>query len=153
MWLRRLGSFADGTLGAQIQMADDKPKTVSWWQEVTARQWLVFSIASAAWLFDILEQRIFSLVRIPALSALMDLPGGDLQVQGTAKVATALMLVGCGIGGLAGGALGDRYGRARLLTYSIALYAICNALTAVAQTADQLIFLLLVTGLSFGAVF
>jgi MFS family permease len=83
----------------------------------------------------------------------MDLPGGDLQVQGTAKVATALMLVGCGVGGLAGGALGDRYGRARLLTYSIALYAICNAFTAVAQTANQLIFLLLVTGLSFGAVF
>ena len=113
----------------------------------------MFAIASAAWLFDILEQRIFSLVRIPSLSALMDLPGGDLQVQGTAKVATALMLVGCGIGGLAGGALGDRYGRARLLTWSIALYAICNALTAMAQTADQLIFLLFVSGLSFGAVF
>ncbi len=134
-------------------MTSDKPKTMSWWRQVTARQWLVFSIASAAWLFDILEQRIFSLVRIPALSALMDLPGGDLRVQGTAKVATALMLAGCGVGGLAGGALGDRYGRARLLTWSIALYAVCSALTAAAQTADQLIFLLFVTGLSFGAVF
>lgn len=133
-------------------MVVDNSKT-RWWREVTARQWLIFAIASAAWLFDILEQRIFSLVRIPALSALMDLPGGDLQVQGTAKLATALMLVGCGVGGLAGGALGDRHGRARLLTWSIALYAVCNALTAMAQTADQLIVLLFVSGLSFGAVF
>jgi MFS family permease len=134
-------------------MVNGKPKTEPWWRQLTARQWLVFSITSAAWLFDILEQRIFSLVRIPALSALMGLPGGDLHVQGTAKVATALMLIGCGVGGLAGGALGDRYGRARLLTYSIALYAIGNALTAAVQTADQLILLLFVTGLSFGAVF
>jgi MFS family permease len=134
-------------------MTSEKPRTMPWWREVTARQWLVFLIASAAWLFDILEQRIFSLVRIPALSALMDLPGGDLRVQGTAKVATALMLAGCGVGGLVGGALGDRYGRARLLTWSIALYAVCSALTAAAQTADQLISILFVTGLSFGAVF
>ncbi|HMH64192.1 MAG TPA: MFS transporter, partial [Rhizomicrobium sp.] len=48
---------------------------------------------------------------------------------------------------------GDRYGRARLLTCSITLYAICNALTAMAQTADQLVALLFVSGLSFGAVF
>jgi MFS family permease len=134
-------------------MTSEKPRTMPWWREVTAQQWLVFLIASAAWLFDILEQRIFSLVRIPALSALMDLPGGDLRVQGTAKVATALMLAGCGVGGLVGGALGDRYGRARLLTWSIALYAVCSALTAAAQTADQLISILFVTGLSFGAVF
>ncbi|HET7084878.1 MAG TPA: MFS transporter [Rhizomicrobium sp.] len=134
-------------------MVHDKAKPVSWWREVTAQQWLVFSITSTAWLFDILEQRIFSLVRIPSLSALMDLPGGDLRVQGTAKIATALLLAGCGVGGLAGGALGDRYGRARLLTYSITLYAVCNALTAAVQTPDQLIFLLFVTGLSFGAVF
>ena len=134
-------------------MASDTSRPMPWWRGVTARQWLVFAIVSTAWLFDILEQRIFSLVRIPSLSALMALPGGDLQVQATAKVATALLLAGGGIGGLAGGALGDRYGRARILTCSIALYSVCNALTAAAQTADQMIVLLFVTGLSFGTVF
>ena len=124
-----------------------------WWQGVTAQQWLVFGIASGAWLFDILDQRIFSVVRIPALSALMGLPGGDLQVQGMAKVATALMLIGTGVGGLVGGAMGDRHGRARLLTHSITLYAVCNVITAVAQTTDQMIALRFVSGLSFGAVF
>ncbi len=137
--------------GAGLSTAMARP--VPWWQEITARQWLVFAITSAAWLLDTLDQRIFSLVRIPALSALMHLPGGDLQVQGAAKVATALMLLGWGVGGLAGGALGDRYGRARLLTWSIALYAACNAFTALAQTTDQFIALRFATGLSFGTVF
>lgn len=131
-------------------MATGKAK---WWRGVSAAQWLVFSIASAAWLFDILDQRIFSVVRIPALSALMQLPGGDPQVQAAAKVATALMLMGTGVGGLMGGALGDRYGRARLLTHSITLYAVCNVITAVAQTTDQMIALRFISGLSFGAVF
>lgn len=134
-------------------MAKDTLRTAPWWRDVTAQQWTVFAIASAAWLFDILDQRIFSVVRIPALSALMDLPGGDLQVQSTAKVATALMLIGTGIGGLVGGAMGDRHGRARLLTHSITLYAICNALTAVVQTTDHMIALRFISGLSFGAVF
>jgi MFS family permease len=132
-------------------MADNA--SAPWWRNVTAQQWRVFAIASTAWLFDLLDQRIFSLVRIPALSALMRLPGGDLGVQGAAKVATALMLLGLGVGGLAGGALGDRYGRARLLTHSITLYAVCSVLTAMAQTTDQMLALRFVSGLSFGAVF
>jgi MFS family permease len=132
-------------------MADNA--SAPWWRDVTAQQWRVFAIASTAWLFDLLDQRIFSLVRIPALSALMGLPGSDLGVQGAAKVATALMLLGLGVGGLAGGALGDRYGRARLLTHSITLYAVCSVLTAMAQTTDQMLALRFVSGLSFGAVF
>lgn len=128
-------------------------KPAPWWRDVTAQQWGIFAIVSAAWLFDILDQRIFSVVRIPALSALMGLPGGHLDVQATAKAATALMLIGTGIGGLVGGAMGDRYGRARLLTHSITLYAICNVLTALVQTVDQMVALRLVAGLSFGTVF
>jgi hypothetical protein len=60
-------------------MATDQSRTAPWWRDVTAHQWGVFAIASAAWLFDILDQRIFSVVRIPALSALMDLPGGEAR--------------------------------------------------------------------------
>lgn len=77
-------------------------RTAPWWRDVTAQQWFVFAITSAAWLFDILDQRIFSVVGIPALSALMGLPGGDLQVQSAAKGATALMLIGTDVGGVAG---------------------------------------------------
>ena len=65
--------------------------------------------------FDCLDQRLFSLARIPALSSLMGMPGTAPEVQAFGKVVTAWFLIGWGVGGLIFGALGDRYGRARML--------------------------------------
>src|SRR3974390_829328 len=84
----------------------------AWYRELTPHHWFVFAVASAAWFFDCLDQRIFSLERTPALKSLM--AGGDVQVMG--KFVTALFLVGWGIGGLVFGSLGDRHGRAKMLT-------------------------------------
>jgi MFS family permease len=124
-----------------------------WWRTVTGYQWLVFGLASGAWFFDTLDQRIFSLSRIAALSDLMQLPGSDLSVQAAAKQATSIFLVGWGIGGLTIGALGDRYGRVRLLLISVALYSVCSALTALSQTTEVFIVLRLLTGIGIGGVF
>lgn len=127
--------------------------TAPWWRGVTPLQWFVFAMVSAAWMFDILDSRIFTLGRIPALSDLMGAPGSDLGVQAVGKNATAIFLVGWGIGGLVIGALGDRYGRVRLLLISVALYSVCSALTAMARTADEFILLRIVTGFGIGGVF
>src|ERR1700753_791130 len=78
-----------------------------WWRSLSSYQWFVVAAASAAWLFDTLDQRLFTLARIPALSSLMHLPETDLRLQAAAKVATACLLVGWGFGGLLLGALGD----------------------------------------------
>lgn len=124
-----------------------------WWAGVSRYQWLVFAIAGLAWLFDNLDQRLFSLARVPALSDLMDLASSDVAVQGYAKIVTAMFLVGWGVGGLVIGALGDRYGRVRLLNASILIYAIGTGATALAQTADQFLVLRVVTGFGIGGVF
>src|SRR5882672_6986635 len=86
-----------------------------WWKLLNGYHWFVLLVASAAWFFDCLDQRLFSLARIPALQSLMHeaTPG---QVQAAGKDVTAIFLVGWGIGGLIFGALGDRFGRARMLT-------------------------------------
>lgn len=124
-----------------------------WWRAITGYQWLVFALASGAWLFDTLDQRIFSLARIGALSDLMRLAGSDLAVQATAKQATAIFLIGWGIGGLLVGALGDRYGRVRFLLISVGIYSLCSVLTALVQTADAFVSLRLLTGIGIGGVF
>ena len=67
----------------------------AWYRELNAYHWFVFVIASAAWFFDCLDQRLFSLARIPALKALT--PTGDVQALG--KDVTALFLIGWGVGG------------------------------------------------------
>ena len=48
---------------------------------------------------------------------------GDVQSFG--KTVTATFLVGWGIGGLFFGALGDRFGRARMLTITVLIYIGC----------------------------
>src|SRR5690349_442 len=99
----------------------------AWWRELTAYHWFVFIVASACWSFDCLDQRLFSLARNPALKALM--PGAEVGVvQATGKEVTAIFLVGWGIGGLIFGALGDRYGRAKMLTLTVLLYSMFTGL-------------------------
>ena len=53
------------------------------------------------------------------------------DVQGFGQMVTALFLIGWGIGGLTFGALGDRFGRVRLLAISILLYSVGTGLTAI----------------------
>src|SRR5215203_1272908 len=109
-------------------------KRQSWTQGLTGYHWFVFIVASAAWFFDCLDQRLFSLARIPALKSLMppDTLPGAIQVMG--KEVTAMFLVGWGIGGLIFGALGDRYGRAKMLTVTVLIYSIFTGLTFFSQT-------------------
>jgi MFS family permease len=104
-------------------------------------------------MFDILDSRIFTLGRIPALSDLMGAPGSDLGVQAVGKNATAIFLIGWGVGGLMIGALGDRYGRVRLLLISVTIYSLCSGLTALARTEDEFVLLRLATGFGIGGVF
>src|ERR1044071_4238422 len=87
----------------------------AWWRHLTGYHWFVFLIASGAWLFDCLDQRLFSLARNPALATLMRSTPGDITVQAFGKKVTACFLIGWGVGGMVFGALGDRYGRARML--------------------------------------
>lgn len=124
-----------------------------WWRGVTRNQWFLFAVVSGAWLFDTLDQRLFSLARVPALTDLMGETVTGLEVQSFAKVVTALFLIGWGIGGLCFGALGDRFGRVRLLTIAILIYSVGTGLTAICQSGWQFAVLRVVTGLGIGGVF
>jgi MFS family permease len=124
-----------------------------WWHEVTAYQWLVFAMTAGAWMFDNLDQRLFSLARIPALTDLMGAGATPIEVQAFAKNATALFLIGWGIGGLAIGALGDRQGRVRWLTITILIYSLCTGATAICRTPVEFALLRFLTGIGIGGIF
>jgi MFS family permease len=125
----------------------------SWSRDISRYQWLVFLVVALAWGFDSLDQRIFSLARIPALASLMGKPGSDLAVQAFAKVATSAFLLGWGLGGLTIGAVGDRLGRTRMLALSIIGYSVCTGLTAISPSALIFTMLRFFTGLGIGGVF
>lgn len=124
----------------------------SWWRGLTGYHWFVFIVASAAWFFDCLDQRLFSLARIPALNSLMvDARPGEIQAAG--KEVTAIFLIGWGIGGMIFGALGDRFGRARMLTITVLLYSVCTGLTFFSHNWIDFAILRMLTGMGVGGVF
>ncbi len=107
-------------------------------------------MASLAWLFDCLDQQVFNLSRDGAVE---DLLGGKTNAIEMAAYTTSYFLVGWAIGGLIFGALGDRFGRARILTVSLLIYSICTGLSSFATSYYGFCAFVFFTGLGVGGVF
>ena len=133
--------------------ASSLPDNTVWYKQLTGYHWFVLIVASAAWFFDCLDQRLFSLARVPALVELMKLPPTSPELQSFGKVVTACFLVGWGIGGLIFGALGDKFGRSRMLTLTILIYSAFTGLSYFSQTQLDFTIFRFLTGVGVGGVF
>jgi MFS family permease len=122
----------------------------SWWRPLNRGHWFVFTVASLAWLFDCLDQQLFNLARDPAMLDL--LPDKRLAVE-YGPYTTSVFLLGWAVGGLILGSLGDRFGRARVLTFAILLYSVCTGLSALATGFADFCFYRFLTGTGVGGVF
>ncbi len=127
--------------------------TRPWYRQLTAYHWFVFVVASLAWFFDCLDQRLFSLARVAAIAELSPADATAGQVQDLSKIVTAVFLVGWGIGGLIFGAMGDRYGRARMLTITVLIYSVCTGANFFSQNVWEFGLFRFLTGLGVGGVF
>lgn len=127
--------------------------STAWWRTLSREQWIVFLLASAAWFFDCLDQRIFSLARTPALISLMPTNASHGAVQAMGKNVTALFLLGWGVGGFLFGAFGDRYGRARMLKTTIIFYSAFTGLTFFSRSHFDFAVFRFLTGVGIGGVF
>ncbi len=95
------------------------------------------------WTLDALDVQIFSFV-IPALLAQWGLTTANAGVLAT------VTLVVSAFGGWIAGALSDRYGRVRILQFTILWYALFTFLCGFAQNFNQLFVLKALQGLGFG---
>lgn len=134
-------------------MSAPSSSSAPWWRQLAGYHWFVFAVASAAWFFDCLDQRLFSLARNPALASLMNLPAGHIDVQNFGKVVTACFLIGWGVGGMIFGSLGDKFGRATMLTLTILIYSVFTGLSFFSRTAVDFTIFRFLTGLGVGGVF
>lgn len=122
----------------------------SWWRSFNRYHWNIFIIASLAWLFDCLDQQVFNLSRDGAVE---DLIANKAKATEFASYTTSFLLVGWAIGGLIFGALGDRFGRARVLMVSLLIYSVGTGLSAFTNSYAHLCLCLFFTGLGVGGVF
>jgi MFS family permease len=121
-----------------------------WWQGLTREQWLVFAGASLAWAFDCFDLQVFNLARDAAMEDLIADPKLALEYG---PYTTSVFLIAWAVGGLIFGALGDRYGRARMLTICILLYSISTGLSAFSTGFVDFCVYRFATGLGVGGVF
>ena len=116
-------------------------------------QWFVFVVCCLAWDLDCLDQQLFVLARVPAVSALVGKPPNDGEVKFLSGLATAVFMIGWAIGGLGFGILGDRLGRVKTLAATIGLYAAFTGLSALSVGVNDFLLYRFLTGLGVGGAF
>ena len=121
-----------------------------WWRELSRYHWFVFTVACLAWLFDCLDQQLFLLARNGAMKKLLA-PGLDVKLYG--GYATTIFVAGWATGGLIFGAVGDRFGRAKTLAFTVLLYSLCTGLSAFSKGWIDFAVYRFLTGLGVGGVF
>lgn len=143
--------------------ADLSPATGPWYKELTRFHWFVLTVCALGWLFDTMDQQLFNLARIPAMRALLPtvdaagtaLTDAEIQKQANAFGAqvTAIFLIGWATGGLIFGTLGDKFGRARVMAWTILLYSACTGLSALSTGFWDFALYRFLTGLGVGGEF
>src|SRR3990172_3020220 len=103
-----------------------------WHRELNRYHWFVLIVAALGWLFDTMDQQLFTLARGPAMNDLLA-PSEKGQADYYGGIATAIFLIGWASGGLFFGMLGDRIGRAKTMMLTILVYSLCTGLSAFSQ--------------------
>jgi MFS family permease len=124
-----------------------------WWREMTRYHWFVLAVAALGWLFDCLDQQLFTLARPTAMRDLLGVPAGDPQVAEWGGYATCIFMLGWATGGLVFGALGDRIGRAKTMVITILMYSVCTGLSALSTSVYDFAAYRFLTGLGVGGEF
>ena len=138
---------------AATTAASPEATTGPWYAGLTRYHWFVLIVAALGWMFDTMDQQLFTLARRPALAALMHLPQSDPQIQKAAGSATMIFMIGWALGGLGFGILGDRIGRAKTMLVTIVLYSIFTGLSAFSHGYVDFVIYRFLTGLGVGGEF
>ena len=115
-----------------------------WWKEPTREQWIAYLAAWAGWVLDAFDFTVFLLV-MPKIAAHFGVPLTAVASTITLTLLTRL------VGGVAAGALADRYGRKLPLVLSVAWFALCDGAVALAPSFTWVLILRVLFGFGMGA--
>lgn len=135
-----------------------------WYQLLDRYHWFVLIVAALGWLFDTMDQQLFNLARKPAMRELLTIeetidgktvkkPPADSDINFWGGVTTCIFMMGWASGGLFFGVLGDRWGRAKVMLWTILIYSFCTGLSALSTSVWDFAFYRFLTGLGVGGEF
>jgi MFS family permease len=126
---------------------------VAWYRELSGYQWLVLTLAAFGWMFDCMDQQLFSIARRPAVQDLLGPGATSADVAEHAAYSTMILMIGWAIGGVACGILGDRIGRVKTMTLTILLFSVFTGLTYFARNIWEFNIYRLLCSLGVGGQF
>ncbi len=122
-------------------------------EPITAYHWLVIVIASAGWLFDCMDQRIFALTREPAMREILGAATPDALIKSWGGWATAAMMVGWATGGIIFGTMSDRLGRVKTMVATLMMYSVFTGLSGISHSVTSFMVYRFLVGLGVGGMF
>ena len=128
---------------------DDRTERV--FDGVTFYHWVVVIIASAGWLFDCMDQRLFILGRESALRELM--PSDPTAIRTHIGYATTSMILGWATGGIIFGMMSDKVGRVKTMVVTLLVYSGFTGLSGMATTWVDFTIYRFLAGIGIGGMF
>ncbi len=107
---------------------------------LTRTQWIICAVAAIGFAFDIYEILVLPLIVRPALLELGPLTPGTPEFNAWVGWLLWIPAVAGGVFGLLGGYLTDRFGRRRVLVWSILLYAFSAVAAGSSTSLPMLLF-------------
>jgi MFS family permease len=140
------------------ERAADEPAESNrrWYKDLTRAHWFVLVVASLGWLFDTMDQQLFTLARRPAVAELLTVGGvapNPNVVAEYAGYATMIFMMGWAAGGIFFGVLGDRVGRVKTMILTILAYSVFTGLSAFSVGIWDFALYRFLTGLGVGGQF
>ena len=128
-----------------------------WYRELTRYHWWVLVVASLGWMFDTMDQQLFNLARVPAITQLLGhhlhhAPASGMVAE-YAGYATTIFMIGWASGGVFFGILGDRIGRVKTMIATILFYSIFTGASVLSTTVWDFSLYLALTGFGVGGQF
>lgn len=110
---------------------------------VTPMLWKVLFLTGIGWLFDAMDQGMVAGV-MASIGRQWKLTPADLGLLGSASA------VGMAIGAAVAGMVSDKWGRRKVITFTLVLYGIASALSGIAPNFIMLLLFRFLTGLGLG---
>ncbi|MCL2347586.1 MAG: MFS transporter, partial [Planctomycetaceae bacterium] len=132
--------------------ADFDDAATPWYRLLSKYHWFVFLVCSLGWAFDCMDQHLFTAMRKPALTDLMPGISAD-KLDFNVGLATCVMMIGWATGGIIFGVIGDKFGRARTMIFTILIYSLLTGLSAFTQSFWDFMIIRFLAGVGIGGQF
>jgi MFS family permease len=135
------------------QTLESQETQTPWYKLLSRYHWLVFIVCSLGWAFDCMDQHLFTYSRAKAIGDLMSIDSASDRASNLAALATSIMIIGWATGGIIFGIIGDKFGRARTMVFTILIYSLLTGWSAFSFTIWDFMVIRFLAGIGIGGQF